>query len=663
MGVYNIAVMAPDNGSGLLITGNDLNNVTPNHIALVGLYVQGVDGATVSNNNIGNYTTTYTSNITGVWFATGTINSTISNNTIGPINITTAPPRGIVVTSAVPNANVVVNDNTLTGMITSYAGANYGIYVFSTTSGVSVLNNKISNIKNTNSGGYSAIGIALGSSLTAANITVANNFIWDVAGYGYTSTTTDNGYGINLLSGGGYNVYFNSIALTTEQTSATGNPAALIINSAITTPASLDIRDNIFATFQTVGAQRYALLCNAANTVFSNINYNDWYSLGPNLGFIGSNRLNLDSLRLGTGQDLQSISGDPNFVSTSDLHINTAYNTVSNNGQYLAAVPTDIDGNPRSASTPDIGADEYVYVIPSVIDPTGVTATAISSSQIDVAFTPNASSNNVVIVYNLTGTFTAPTGTPVVGGTLAGGEVLYINTISPYSHLSLISSTHYYYKLFSYNGSIYSDGVAVDATTLCGVFTAPWTQDFESGVFPPPCWSTAGSAPLWNNSTGLAAGISGYGVGTASAWADFWGVSVGSQDLISFDYDASSLTSAQLKFDWAYDIYFTNTDTLKIYYSLDAGTTWLLLATGYNGASGAGLFNLVTVSNGRTSEYGSAGNPVLSTDWMTIAFGLPAGTNKVKFTVGTDYGNNLFVDNIKIEAAPAHDIGVSALSR
>ena len=76
MGVYNIAVMAAGNGSGLLITGNDLNNVTPNHIALVGIYVQGVDGATISNNNIGNYTTTYTSNITGVWFATGTINST-----------------------------------------------------------------------------------------------------------------------------------------------------------------------------------------------------------------------------------------------------------------------------------------------------------------------------------------------------------------------------------------------------------------------------------------------------------------------------------------------------------------------------------------------------------------------------------------------------------
>ena len=114
---------------------------------------------------------------------------------------------------------------------------------------------------------------------------------------------------------------------------------------------------------------------------FQILNYNDWYSLGPNLGYIVRNRLDLDSLRAGTGQDLQSISGDPNFVSTSDLHINTAYNTVSNNGQYIAAVPTDIDGTLRSATTPDIGADEYIYVIPAVIDPTAVTATPISSTR------------------------------------------------------------------------------------------------------------------------------------------------------------------------------------------------------------------------------------------------------------------------------------------
>ena len=123
MGVYNIAVIAAGNGSGLLLTGNDLNNVTPNHIALVGFYVQGVDGATVSNNNIGNYTTTYTCNIMGVWFATGTVNGPISGNTIGPINITTAAPRGIVVTSAVPNANVTLSGNTVSGMVTSSSGA------------------------------------------------------------------------------------------------------------------------------------------------------------------------------------------------------------------------------------------------------------------------------------------------------------------------------------------------------------------------------------------------------------------------------------------------------------------------------------------------------------------------------------------------------------
>ncbi len=59
---------------------------------------------------------------------------------------------------------------------------------------------------------------------------------------------------------------------------------------------------------------------------------------------------------------------------------------------YFASVPDDIDGDTRNVTTPDIGADEYTYVPPSVLDPTNVTATAISGDQIDIGFTPNRSS-------------------------------------------------------------------------------------------------------------------------------------------------------------------------------------------------------------------------------------------------------------------------------
>jgi hypothetical protein len=302
----------------------------------------------------------------------------------------------------------------------------------------------------------------------------------------------------------------------------------------------------------------------------------------------------------------------------------------------------------------------YTFTVPAILNPTGVTATTISTSQIDVAFTPYAG-NNVILVFNNTGTFTDPSGTPPAPGQpFAGGTILYNGLTSPYSHTSLTPSTVYYYRAFTYGGgTTYSSGVSVSATTLCVAVIAPWIEDFEGGLFPPPCWSITPVTPLlWNSSTGLTAGVSGYGVGTASAWADFWGTSSGTPvDLISLDYDATGLTNTEVRFDWAYNQYGTNTDTLKIYYSLDAGINWILLSTGYNGASGSGLFDLVTVNNGSTSEYGSVSNPVQAIDWNTIGFGLPAGTNKVKFTAISDFGNNLFVDNIKIRQQLTDDVG------
>ena len=100
------------------------------------------------------------------------------------------------------------------------------------------------------------------------------------------------------------------------------------------------------------------------------------------------------------------------------------------------------------------------------IDPTGVSAAAINSSQIDVSFTPNVSNNNVLVVWNLTGTFTVPSGPPpAIGQSFAGGTLLYNGTTSPVNHNGLNPLTTYYYKLFSYNGSNYSPGVSANATT------------------------------------------------------------------------------------------------------------------------------------------------------------------------------------------------------
>lgn len=104
---------------------------------------------------------------------------------------------------------------------------------------------------------------------------------------------------------------------------------------------------------------------------------------------------------------------------------------------------------------------------PGASNPVSFSATATGSSQINLSFTPNASNNNVIIVWNNTGIFTTPAGTPPsAGGSFAGGTLLYNGTSSPVIHSGLTESTYHYYKAFSYNGTTYSSGLTSNAMTL-----------------------------------------------------------------------------------------------------------------------------------------------------------------------------------------------------
>ncbi len=418
IGIFCNAAVASGNGSGLLINANSLDTPGANSIRLVGVYVQGVDGATVSNNTISNISNTNAEAIRGIWFATGTINGLILGNTISKLTKTVtsadAAITGINLTSGASTNNLTVSGNTIsnltnTGTLTNYAGilnfspnvtisgntvqnitqntnANSfwgivssgatnvqisnnqvsaittattgipnGINIQGASTNVQVLNNSISNIKNTHTDGYSSVGLALSSTSTAANVLVANNLIYDITGYGWNSTTTDNGYGIRITSGGGYNIYHNTVHLATNQTLSTGIPACLMVASGLGAN-SLDIRNNIFSMAATVGTNRCAVISATANTVFSNINHNVYHYSGANLGHIGgSYRTTIEAWRTGTGQDAQSIAANPSFVSNTNL---MPTNQAVNFGTPLTSVNTDFAATPRNPVLPTIGAYE-----------------------------------------------------------------------------------------------------------------------------------------------------------------------------------------------------------------------------------------------------------------------------------------------------------------
>ena len=367
IGLLCAAVPAAGNGT-MLITGNDMNSTSANQIASVGVYTEGLDGAIVSNNNIGNFDPAGINPRYGIWLANGTINTTVSGNNISGISYSGAGAStisGIYLAPVVAAGNNNITGNTISNITSSGTSTVYGIGMSTSASGgITIQKNNISNIKNTNASGYGAYGISLNSTITTANITVANNFIYDIAGAGSATTpAVRNGYGIYLGAGGGYKIYYNSVALNTNQANAAGTTSAMMING-VSIASSLDIRNNIFANTQTGGAPaatRYAIYSANLNTIFSVIDNNNYYSNGTNLGFLNIDRIALNDIQAGFGINIASLNVLPDFVSSTNLHLLPAGNcSLVGSAVPIAAVTDDIDIiQVRDPVSPDIGADEF----------------------------------------------------------------------------------------------------------------------------------------------------------------------------------------------------------------------------------------------------------------------------------------------------------------
>jgi gliding motility-associated-like protein len=389
IGIYIYAVV-----SGLIndviVENNTIDNSGANAIRLVGIYAQGINGIAIRDNRIGNFETTSSEFDRAIWLATATTNATVSGNNIHDLaysGTSSYAPIGINVSPGVTNANVRVTDNTITALQSSGSGTTMGMFVYSAVSGVTIDANQISNIKNTNTAGYGASGINLAATTNASNTNIRNNFIWDIAGYGYNGFGSgDNGNGIVIDGGGGYNIDFNTVHLNTNQTLTGGHRAScLLVTANVTSTGTINVRNNIFANSQTTGNanSRFCLTNVASNgvNVFATVNYNNYYSSSGNLTCAGTNASITNTLAqvqtyLTGGREANGRNIQPVFVGANDLHLDRSLNNTLNNlGAPLAGITVDIDGDTRSATTPDMGADEFTPCNPITITTQPVNAT------------------------------------------------------------------------------------------------------------------------------------------------------------------------------------------------------------------------------------------------------------------------------------------------
>jgi hypothetical protein len=259
------------------------------------------------------------------------------------------------------------------------------------------------------------------------------------------------------------------------------------------------------------------------------------------------------------------------------------------------------------------------------------------------AFTPTMVATN-----NGANAVTALTITPYVDG-VAQTDVTYNTSIAGGASATITlgnyNATPGASHTFSVNISNVSGGDVNTANNSGKAFfgvpsttvNAPVQEPFAS--FPPSNWFVvnADAGPGWMSGT-----VGGYGASSTSAKYDFYNNgNIGDADALYFPaVNTTGMSNVNLSFDVAYAQYTTENDKLEVFMSTDCGNTW----TSVYSKQGAALSTAPAYS----------ANVFIPTaaQWRTENIPLAGANNQakvlMKFVATSDYGNELYVDNVNL---------------
>lgn len=351
-----------------------------------------------TTNTSGNNNNTFNNNsITRVsWgiFITGSaagINTgnTITGNIIGPAAFGSDEiGRAGIYISYQDNAVVTLNEVRFVGKIfgqsTSLNDCNgigiggYDIPSFGTpVTNTTVSRNKIHDIINEKT--FSAAGMILGNSAAAAsNNIISNNIIYNVRANG---TSGDKGVGLFIEACNGDKVVYNSVNMSdmdidpSGTTSATESCMGIRVQSTAT---NLFLKNNISKvnlTSNTSSLKHFSITIGTSTHAWGTggCDNNCYYVNTSNsqnvlAGYGTTTITQLSSLGawqalFSQSQDHNSVSGDPRFISATDLHIDPALFTLVEKGAApVTGITIDYDNQTRDTVRPDIGADEGNFI-------------------------------------------------------------------------------------------------------------------------------------------------------------------------------------------------------------------------------------------------------------------------------------------------------------
>ena len=224
-------------------------------------------------------------------------------------------------------------------------------------------------------------------------------------------------------------------------------------------------------------------------------------------------------------------------------------------------------------------------------------------------------------------------------------------TTNPYTATGLASNTiHYVYLRAVCSPTDKSSWIGpISFRTLCSVFSLPFFESFETAQGTVSCWSgnfAAGSTPGWQYirlSAGSAPSNQTPALpDTFAMRIPFYNIASGGYSLNTPAFTANPV-GAILTFNYAYAAYSSaEIDKLEILASTDGGATYSSLEIMNGGPSGP-------LNTGGTT---TASFVPTSAQWGLKTVNLPANTNRISFKGISEYGNNLYLDNIRVANPP-----------
>ncbi|WP_418637837.1 choice-of-anchor J domain-containing protein, partial [Winogradskyella sp.] len=262
----------------------------------------------------------------------------------------------------------------------------------------------------------------------------------------------------------------------------------------------------------------------------------------------------------------------------------------------------------------DFHIDNFkVRVPPSCLDITGLTIDSFTASEVTVSWTANNGETDWEVAVQPDGTGTPASGTAT--------------TTNPHTQTGLTGETDYeiYVKANCGPGNEGNWVGPVDFTTPCDAITSyPYLESFESiTTGQPDCWSVEGTTTTASyHFSSFATGFSGRGM----RFNSYYNPSSRTSELITQTFDASALTSLELKFQYKNP----TAGNFEVLVSSDGGASYTSVATGLTG----------------------------QTDWTQVSYDLSTyiSTNVVVKFIGTsNYGSGdayIYLDEVLVREIP-----------